>query len=113
MHPLKLLAELNEDVQIITEGTDKDKKYYLEGIVMMGDHVNKNKRMYSMDILRPEVSRYIREYVDKDRAVGELGHPSGPTVNLDRVSHKFISLREDGTNYVGRAVVLDTPQGLI
>lgn len=110
---MKILSELNEDVQIITEGADKEKKYYLEGIVIMGDHVNKNKRLYPMETLRPEVSRYIREYVDKDRAVGELGHPNGPTVNLDKVSHRFISLKEEGNNYVGRALVLDTPNGLI
>lgn len=110
---MKILAELNEDVNIITEGVDKEKKYYLEGIVIQGDIVNKNKRMYSMDILRPEVSRYIREYVNKDRAVGELGHPAGPTINLDRVSHKFLTLKEEGTNYVGRAMVLDTPQGVV
>ena len=112
MHPLKLLAELNEDVQIITEGTGAEKKYYLEGIVIMGDHVNKNKRMYSMDILRPELTRYITEYVNKDRALGELGHPAGPTINLDKVSHRFLSLKEDGNNYVGRALVLDTPHGV-
>lgn len=110
---MKLLAELNEEVQIITEGVDKEKKYYLEGIVIMGDHVNKNKRLYKMEVLRPELDRYIQEYVNKDRAVGELGHPSGPTVNLDKVSHRFISLKEEGTNYVGRALVLDTPNGLI
>jgi hypothetical protein len=109
---MKILTELNEEIQVITEGEGASKKLYLEGIIMQGDIANKNKRCYPMKVLRPEVERYVREYVDQNRAVGELGHPSGPTVNPDKVSHRFLSLKEDNKNYVGKALVLDTPNGM-
>ena len=110
---MKLIKELNEELSCLTEGSGADKKYFMEGIAMQGDIVNRNKRRYAMDVLRPEVSRYNKEFVEQKRAFGELGHPAGPTINLDRVSHMFTELREEGSNYVGRALVMDTPSGKI
>jgi len=112
-----LIKEIVEDVQYITEeildeeGNKKGKQHYIEGIIMQGDIKNRNGRMYPMETLRRETARYNENYVSKNRAFGELGHPQGPTINLDRASHMFTELKEDGSNIVGRAKVLSTPMG--
>ena len=109
-----LIKEIVEDVQYITEAKeDGTKQYFIEGIIMQGDIKNRNGRMYPKEILANEVKRYNETYVEKNRAYGELGHPAGPTINLDRVSHMFTELRQDGSNIVGRAKVMDTPMGKI
>lgn len=109
-----LIKEIVEDVEYITEAKeDGTKQYFIEGIIMQGDIKNRNGRMYPKEILAKEVKRYNETYVEKNRAYGELGHPAGPTINLDRVSHMFTELRQDGSNIVGRAKVMDTPMGKI
>ena len=110
-----LIKEIVEDVQYITEAKEngEGKDYYIEGIIMQGDIKNRNGRMYPKEILANEVKRYNETYVEKKRAYGELGHPAGPTINLDRVSHLFTELKQDGSNIVGRAKVMDTPMGKI
>lgn len=111
---MKLMTELFEDVQLITEkNEDGEKQYFIEGPFMQANIVNRNNRMYSKEVLSKEVDRYIKESVNKKRAYGELGHPQGPTINLERVSHMITSLKEDGDNYVGRAKIMDTPYGNI
>jgi hypothetical protein len=112
---MKLLVELNDslDVQVLTEGAGKEKQYFIEGVFLQGGIKNKNGRLYPVEVLRREVDRYTKEYVDSNRALGELGHPTNPSINLDRVSHKIISLREDGNNIIGRAKIMDTPFGKI
>ena len=111
---MKLIAELNENVELIVEETkDGKKNHYITGPFMQSEVKNRNNRMYPKSILQNEANRYIKEYVEKDRALGELGHPSGPTINLERVSHKIVSLKEEGNDFVGRAKILDTPQGQI
>jgi len=110
---MKLIKELVEDVQFITEGAGNEKKYFIAGVFIQGDIVNRNKRRYPMDVLRPDVERYVKEYVSQNRAFGELGHPTGPTINLDRVSHMITSLKEEGTNFVGKAKINDNPMGRI
>ena len=86
---------------------------YIEGRFLVGDEVNRNNRMYKMDTLRQEVARYTKEYIDSNRALGELGHPDTPSLNLERVSHKIVSLVEDGNTFKGKALVLETPYGMI
>jgi len=109
-----LITELMEDFQYLKEETEKgEKNYFIEGIIMQADIKNRNGRMYPSEILKNEVGRYNKTYVEQHRAFGELGHPSGPTINLDRVSHLFTELEEDGSNIVGKAKVLDTPMGKI
>lgn len=109
-----LITELMEDFQYVKEETEKgEKNYFIEGIIMQADIKNRNGRMYPSEILKNEVGRYNKTYVEQHRAFGELGHPSGPTINLDRVSHMFTELKEDGSNIVGKAKVLDTPMGKI
>lgn len=109
-----LITELNEDVQYIREATESgEKKYYIEGVIMQSNLENRNGRMYPRNVMMKEVDRYNREYVAKKRAFGELGHPSGPTINLDRGSHLFTELKADGDNVVGRAKIMDTPMGKI
>ena len=112
---MKLITELNEDVQYISEAKEDGKKnYFIEGIFMQGDIKNRNGRMYPAEVLDKEVKRYNEAYVEKNRAYGELGHPSGPTINLERVSHLITKLERDGSNFVGRAKILtDTPMGAI
>ena len=112
---MKLICELQEsvDYELIEEGDGKPKQYYIEGIFMQSEKKNKNGRIYPLPILEKEVSRYVKEYVEPKRAFGELGHPDGPTVNLDRASHMISSLKKEGKNFVGRAKVLDTPNGKI
>ena len=111
---MKLIREEIEDIKILTESRNGKKSLYIEGIFLQGNIKNRNGRMYPMETLQKEVGRYIKEQVKEGRAVGELGHPDSPTVNLDRVSHKIISLRESGSNFIGKAKILEsTPMGKI
>jgi hypothetical protein len=111
---MKLITELTEDVKYIKENVGNgEKTYFIEGIFMQSETKNRNGRIYPQNTLLKECKRYITEYVDKGRALGELNHPSGPTVNLDRVSHIVKELHEDGRNIYGKAKVLDTPMGRI
>ena len=111
---MKLITEQIENVKYLTEKTEDGKKrLYIEGTFLVGDAVNKNNRMYKMDTLRNEVERYNEEFIKTNRALGELGHPDTPTLNLERVSHKIVSLAEDGNTFYGKAMILDTPYGQI
>ena len=110
---MKLITETIENVQVITEGKGDNQKLYIEGVFLQSELKNRNGRMYPFSVLQKEVNRYNEEYVKTSRALGELGHPDGPTVNLDRVSHRIVSLEEDGTNFRGKAQILDTPMGKI
>jgi hypothetical protein len=111
---MKLIRETVENVKYISEATENgNKKLYIEGTFLVGDAINKNNRMYEMKTLRNEVRRYNEEFVSQNRALGELGHPDTPTINLERVSHKIVSLAEDGNTFYGKALILDTPYGQI
>lgn len=111
---MKLITELVEEVNLISEAKESGgKDYYIEGIFLQADIKNRNGRMYPVDVLENEVSRYNREVIQKNRAFGELGHPSGPSINLDRVSHIITELRRDGKNFVGKARLSKTPMGEI
>ena len=110
---MKLITEEIENVEVIVEERGGKKSMFIEGIFLQGDLKNRNGRMYPMDTLRKEVQRYNESFISGGRALGELGHPEGPAVNLDRVSHKITSLRENGTNFIGKAKILDTPMGRI
>ena len=109
-----LITEQRDDIQCLTEATEDGKKnYFIEGVIMQGDIKNRNGRMYPASTLMKEMARYNKNYVEARRAYGELGHPAGPTINLDRVSHMFTELKQDGSNIIGRAKVMDTPMGKI
>lgn len=110
---MKLISELNEDVQIIVEEKEGKKSYFIEGSFLQAVDPNRNKRSYPLHIMESEVKRYTEEYINKNRAFGELGHPEGPTVNLDRSSHMIKSLVQEGNYWIGRAKVIDTPMGRI
>jgi hypothetical protein len=110
---MKLIREEIETVDFIVEERNGKQSLYIEGVFLQGNIKNRNGRMYPMETLRREVSRYNENHVVAGRALGELGHPDGPTVNLDRVSHKIVSLRESGSNFIGKAKILDTPMGRI
>ena len=111
---MKLIAEFNETISpVITEAANGKKEYFIEGVFMQADIKNRNGRVYPKAIMEKEVNRYKKEFVEKDRAFGELGHPEGPTINLDKVSHLIQSLDLEGKNYVGKAKVLSTPNGEI
>jgi hypothetical protein len=111
---MKLIRESIENVKYLTEESeDGKKKLYIEGTFLVGDAVNRNNRMYKMDTLRREVERYTEQYINTNRALGELGHPDTPSLNLERVSHKIVSLSEDGNTFYGKALILDTPYGQI
>lgn len=111
---MKLITELTEEVKYITESTESGKKnLYIEGVFLQCDIVNRNNRMYSEGVMQREVGRYMKEYVEKGRAFGELGHPNGPQINLDRVSHIITSLRQEGKNFIGKAKLTETPMGNI
>ncbi len=110
---MKLIREEVESVEFIVESKNGKKSMYIEGVFLQGNIKNRNGRMYPMETLRREVSRYNENHVQSGRALGELGHPDGPTVNLDRVSHKIVSLRENGSNFIGKAKILSTPMGKI
>mgnify|MGYP001449969099 FL=1 len=112
---MKLIKEFNEEINYLTEETkDKSKpNVFIEGVFLQSDLKNKNGRVYPREIMQREVQRYVNENVKTKRAYGELGHPEGPTVNLDRVSHMIVSLKEDGNNWIGKAKIMDTPMGRI
>lgn len=111
---MKLIKETVEQVKYLTEANENGKKnYFIEGIFLVGDTPNRNNRLYEMRTLRNEVARYSEEYVKTGRALGELGHPDTPTLNLERVSHMIVSLKEDGNTFIGKAKILDTPYGNI
>ena len=110
---MKLITEEVSNVKIITEGKGSKKRMCIEGIFLQGEIKNRNGRMYPISTLDREVGRYNESFIGKGRALGELGHPDGPTVNLDRVSHKITSLVREGNNFVGRATLLSTPMGKI
>ena len=110
---MKLITEEISSVKFIVEGKGAKKKMYIEGVFLQGDIKNRNGRMYPCGTLAKEVGRYNESFVQKGRALGELGHPDGPTVNLDRVSHKIVSLKQEGKNFIGKAQLLETPMGKI
>lgn len=111
---MKLITEINEEVKFISEATDDGKKnMYIEGIFMQAEQKNRNGRMYPLPVMEREVNRYVSDYVNKNRAYGELGHPEGPTINLERVSHMIKELRQEGSNFIGKAKIMDTPYGNI
>lgn len=111
---MKLIKEVVETTNLIVEEKlGKGKQYFIEGIFLQSELVNRNGRMYKESIMDNEVNRYIKEYVEKNRAYGELGHPDSPSINLDRVSHLIVGLTKEGTNYRGKAKILDTPMGKI
>ena len=110
---MKLITEEISQVKIITEGKGKDKTLHIEGVFLQGGIKNRNGRMYPVETLSREVGRYCENFIKKGRALGELGHPEGPTVNLDRVSHKISSLVQEGNNFRGKAKLLETPMGKI
>ena len=110
---MKLIREEIETVDFIVEEKNGRKSMFIEGIFLQGEMQNRNGRMYPMSVLRKEVQRYNENHIQSGRALGELGHPDGPTVNLDRVSHKIVSLKESGTNFIGKAKILSTPMGKI
>ena len=111
---MKLITETIDDVKYLTEATENGKKkLFIEGTFLVGDAVNKNNRMYMMETLRNEVARYSKELIETNRALGELGHPDTPSINLDRACIKIVSLKEDGNTFRGKALVLDTPFGQI
>jgi hypothetical protein len=110
---MKLITEQIDAVEFLVEESGSKKTHFIEGVFLQADIKNRNNRVYSMDVLEKEVGRYSESYISKDRALGELGHPEGPTVNLDRVSHKIISLQREGHNFIGKAKILDTPMGRI
>ena len=110
---MKLICEQLEEVEFITEATKKGKNYFIEGVFMQANVKNRNGRLYPKEILQKEARRYDQNYIKQSRAFGELGHPEGPTVNLERVSHLITDLKESGDNFVGRAKIMDTPYGKI
>ena len=110
---MKLITESIEDIQILEEESNGKKILHIEGVFLQGDIKNRNGRVYPFGVLEREVGRYNEQYVNVGRALGELGHPDGPTVNLDRVSHKIVSLKSEGSNFVGKAQILNTPMGNI
>ena len=110
---MKLITEQIENVQILTEEKNGKKLLYIEGVFLQSELTNRNGRRYPFEVLNREVERYNEEYVKTKRALGELGHPDGPTINLDRVSHRITSLRAEGHNFIGKAQILDTPMGKI
>jgi hypothetical protein len=111
---MKLITEINEQVNIITEANEAGgRNFYIEGVFMQAEQKNRNGRMYPLDVLQKETERYVTENVMKNRAYGELGHPDGPSINLDRVSHIITELRQDGDNWIGKAKLTETPMGNI
>lgn len=112
---MKLITEVTEEIQYISEAKEDGKKnYFIEGVFMQGDITNRNGRLYPAEVLDKEVKRYNEQYINKNRAYGELGHPQGPTINLERVSHMITELRRDGSNFMGRAKIMsETPMGAI
>ena len=110
---MKLIKEINETVNYITEDANGQKVLHIEGPFLVAERKNKNGRLYEYNTMKKEVHRYTEDYINKNRAFGELGHPDSPTINLDRVSHMIVGLREDGNQWIGKAKILDTPMGNI
>ena len=110
---MKLIKELNEEIEFLTEEKDGKKNFYIEGIFLQADIVNRNRRLYPKKIMEKEVERYQKEFIEGRRAYGELGHPDGPTINPDRISHRIVSLKEQGSNYIGKALISNSPMGQI
>lgn len=111
---MKLISEVNESVKYLVEAADNgSKNYYIQGIFLQTEKFNRNNRLYPMSVMEREVERYNKEYIDTKRAFGELGHPDTPSINLDRVSHMIVDLHKEGTDFVGKAKVMDTPYGKI
>ena len=110
---MKLIREEIEAVEVITESRGGKKTLYIKGPFLQTETVNRNQRVYRFPVMQKEVKRYTESYISKGRALGELGHPEGPTVNLDRVSHKIVSLEQKGNNFIGKAQILSTPMGKI
>jgi len=110
---MKLIKEINETVSYLVEESDGKKSLHIEGPFLVAEKKNRNGRLYEYNTMKKEVARYTEEYINKHRAFGELGHPESPTINLDRVSHMIMSLREDGNQWIGKAKILDTPMGNI
>ena len=111
---MKLITELFDELEYITEASENgEKKMYIEGIFLQSAVKNRNGRIYPEEIMDKEVARYVKESVENNTALGELNHPNGPSINLDRVSHRIVSLKKEGTNYVGKALITNTPMGNI
>lgn len=110
---MKLITELNEDVKCLIEEKEGQKKFFITGPFIQTEQQNRNGRIYSRGIMEKEVRRYNEQYVNTNRALGELGHPDGPSINLDRVSHKIVSLQQEGNDFIGKAEILGTPMGVI
>jgi len=110
---MKLITETVEDINLLIEESNGRKNYFIEGIFLQAELKNRNGRVYPIDILEREVNKYSESYIVSNRALGELGHPDGPTINLDRVSHKITNLRREGNNFIGKAKLLETPMGNI
>jgi hypothetical protein len=110
---MKLIREVTESVNLVTEAKNGKKEHFIEGIFLQSELKNRNGRMYPESVMDKEVARYMKEQVEQNRAYGELGHPDTPSINLDRVSHLIVSLKKEGTNYVGKAKILETPMGNI
>ena len=110
---MKLITEQNNDIEVLTEEKDGKKSTYIKGVFLQTEITNRNGRMYKFDTMNREVSKYNEEFVNRGRALGELGHPEGPTLNLDRVSHKIVELYPEGTNFIGKAKLMETPMGKI
>ena len=110
---MRLITEQNNDIEVLTEDKDGKKSTYIKGIFLQTEITNRNGRMYKFDTMNREVGKYNEEFIQRGRALGELGHPEGPTVNLDRVSHKIVELYPEGKNFIGKAKLLETPMGKI
>jgi len=110
---MRLITEQNNDIEVLTEDKDGKKSTYIKGIFLQTEITNRNGRMYKYDTMAREVNKYNEEFIQRGRALGELGHPEGPTVNLDRVSHKIVELYPEGKNFIGKAKLLETPMGKI
>ncbi|AET72566.1 hypothetical protein SXCG_00179 [Synechococcus phage S-CAM8] len=110
---MKLIAEEITQVDFLCEENDGKRNHFIEGVFLQAEVENRNNRKYMLSTLQREVAKYTENYIQKGRALGELGHPDGPSINLDRVSHKIMSLKEDGNNFIGKAKILDTPMGNI
>jgi hypothetical protein len=110
---MKLIKEINETVNYLSEAKDGKKELFIEGPFLVAEKKNRNGRLYEYNTMKKEVHRYTEEYINKNRAFGELGHPDSPTINLDRVSHMIVGLREEGNQWIGKAKILETPMGNI
>jgi len=110
---MRLITEINEDIKVLKEETYNGHQYYLQGVFLQGNIQNRNGRVYPIDVLDNQVTQYCNKYILEKRAFGELGHPDGPQINLERVSHMIVDLHKDGSNYIGKAKIMDTPYGKI